>query len=146
MSTDTYSLVYDAENRLTKVKKNGVVTATFGYDGDREMVTATVGGTSTFYLGDCCEFTLLYQEDFNDGVADGWTAYAGTWAVQSSAYRQSNTTHINTNAYRAFAQSQALIYRWSITFTSGTQAGVYLYASSAAGSERGNAYRVMSAK
>jgi hypothetical protein len=31
---DTYDLAYDPENRLTQVKKNSVVIATFVYDGD----------------------------------------------------------------------------------------------------------------
>ena len=47
----TYSLAYDAENRLTNVKQNGVVTACFGYDGDGRLVTATLANTTTFYAG-----------------------------------------------------------------------------------------------
>ena len=31
---------------------------------------------------------------------------------------------------------------WKATYTSGTQAGIYLYASSATGPERGNSYRI----
>jgi YD repeat-containing protein len=52
IGADTHLLTYDVENRLTEVKKNGVVTATFGYDGDGKMVTATVGLTATYYVGD----------------------------------------------------------------------------------------------
>jgi YD repeat-containing protein len=136
------SLTYNAENQLTQVV-SGTLTTTFTYDGDGRRVKQTVNGvTTTRFIGNHYELNTLYQEDFNDGVADGWTAYSGTWAVQSNAYRQSNTTYTNTNAYCALTQNQALVYRWTITFTTGTQAGVYLYASSNTGTERGNAYRV----
>lgn len=30
--------------------------------------------------------TPLYSDDFNDGDANGWTTYGGTWAVQSGQY------------------------------------------------------------
>jgi YD repeat-containing protein len=39
---NTYSLSYDAENRLTGV--SGSATATFVYDGDGRRVKGTVGG------------------------------------------------------------------------------------------------------
>ncbi|HDY89888.1 MAG TPA: hypothetical protein ENH82_17440, partial [bacterium] len=29
---------------------------------------------------------ILYSDDFNDGVADGWTAVAGTWAEEGGEY------------------------------------------------------------
>ena len=29
-----------------------------------------------------------FQEDFNDGNADGWTSYGGTWSVDSGEYLQ----------------------------------------------------------
>ena len=52
-----YTLTYDAENRLTQVKKNGSVIATFVYDGDGKRVKATVNGTTTVYIGDYYELT-----------------------------------------------------------------------------------------
>jgi len=52
-----YTLTYDAENRLTQVKKNGSVIATFVYDGDGKRVKATVNGTTTVYIGDYYEQT-----------------------------------------------------------------------------------------
>jgi len=48
---------YDAENRLTQVKKNGAVIATFVYDGDGQRVKATFGGTTTVYIGNYYEQT-----------------------------------------------------------------------------------------
>ncbi len=29
---------------------------------------------------------LLFSDDFNDGVADGWTEHLGTWSVVSGEY------------------------------------------------------------
>jgi len=53
----TYDLSYDVENRLTEVKKDGAVLATFVYDGDGQRVKGTVGFTTTVYLGDYFEWT-----------------------------------------------------------------------------------------
>lgn len=59
----------------------------------------------------------------------------------TGGYRQSATTS-NTNAHMPFDQASALIYEWSATYTSGTSAGLYLFASTATGAERGNSYRI----
>ena len=39
------------------MQKNGVVTASFGYDGDGKLVTATVNATTTLYVGNYYEKT-----------------------------------------------------------------------------------------
>ena len=51
----TYTLWYDPENRLVGV--SGAATATFTYDGDGKRVKATVGGTTTVYIGNYTEWT-----------------------------------------------------------------------------------------
>ena len=51
----TYTLGYDAENRLTSV--SGAATASFTYDGDGRQVLATVGGVTTVYVGSYYEWT-----------------------------------------------------------------------------------------
>jgi YD repeat-containing protein len=51
----TYNLSYDAENRLVGV--SGAATATFVYDGDGKRVKATIGGTTTVYIGNYYEWT-----------------------------------------------------------------------------------------
>jgi YD repeat-containing protein len=53
----TYDLTYDAENRLTQLKKNGAVSGTHVYDGDGNRVKAAAGGTTTVYIGDYFEWT-----------------------------------------------------------------------------------------
>jgi len=49
--TDVYNLSYDAENRLTEVRKNNVVIATFIYDGDGRQVMSIMNGVTTTYAG-----------------------------------------------------------------------------------------------
>ncbi|MBK9096165.1 MAG: hypothetical protein IPM84_26110 [Anaerolineae bacterium] len=51
-------------------------------------------------------------------------------------------TSSNTNANLAFGQTAALNYEWTATYTSRTSAGLYLFASAASGSQRGNSYRI----
>ena len=50
--------------------------------------------------------TVLFTDNFEDGAADGWTTYQGTWAVVvdgTSVYRQSGLS----SKYRAAAGSAA---------------------------------------
>ncbi len=42
-----YSLVYDAENRLKQVSKNGAVIKTYVYNGDGKMVKKTENCVTT---------------------------------------------------------------------------------------------------
>ena len=55
VGTSTYTLGYDYENQLTSV--SGAASATFVYDGDGNRVKATVGGTTTAYIGNIFEWT-----------------------------------------------------------------------------------------
>lgn len=111
----------------------GRIKATFG-SGDSATITA--------YAENLYEQTTRYQESFDDGLAQGWTAASGAWTVTSNRYQQSNTALSNTNSYRALAQSGPLYTRWVVTYTSGTSAGLYLFASAGTGTERGNSYRI----
>ena len=51
----SYTLTYDAENRLTTV--SGPATASFVYDADGGRVKATFGATTTIYVGSHYEKT-----------------------------------------------------------------------------------------
>ena len=51
----SYTLSYDAENRLVGV--SGAVTATFVYDGDGNRVKGTIGSATTSYIGNYFEWT-----------------------------------------------------------------------------------------
>jgi len=63
VSGSSYTLSYDAENRLVgrrrarQVSVTGAATATFVYDGDGNRVKATVGTTTTTYVGSYFEWT-----------------------------------------------------------------------------------------
>jgi len=57
VSGNSYTLSYDAENRLVGV--SGAASATFVYDGDGNRVKATVGTTTTTYVGSYFEWTGL---------------------------------------------------------------------------------------
>jgi RHS repeat-associated protein len=50
----TVTLVYDAENHVTSITGSGV-SATYVYDGDGQRVKATVGATTTVYIGNYYE-------------------------------------------------------------------------------------------
>ena len=57
VGADTYTLLYDAENRLVEVKKNNLSMATFVYDGDGSRVKSTINGTTTYFAGAHFEVT-----------------------------------------------------------------------------------------
>ena len=63
-------MTYDTENHLTAV--SGATSATFVYDGDGNRVKATVGSTTTAYLGNYFEYS---------GSTMKKTYYAGTTRV-----------------------------------------------------------------
>jgi RHS repeat-associated protein len=52
----TYSLTYDAENRLISVSGGGL-SASFTYDGDGNRVKGVVGSLTTTYIGNYFEWT-----------------------------------------------------------------------------------------
>ncbi|MBV6396583.1 MAG: hypothetical protein HFACDABA_02183 [Anaerolineales bacterium] len=52
IGSDAFTLVYDAENRLAEVKKNGATIATFVYDGDGKRVKSVMDGETTLFVGE----------------------------------------------------------------------------------------------
>jgi len=57
IGSDTYTMLYDAENRLVEVKKNSVSMAAFVYDGDGRRVKSVVNGVTTYFAGGHYELT-----------------------------------------------------------------------------------------
>jgi YD repeat-containing protein len=51
----SFTLSYDAENRLVGV--SGAATASFVYDGDGNRIKGTIGGVTTTYIGNYFEWT-----------------------------------------------------------------------------------------
>ncbi len=54
----TYSLVYDAENRLQQVRQGSTVLASYTYDADGNRVKAVIGSSTTVYVGATYEKTI----------------------------------------------------------------------------------------
>ena len=52
----TYTLTYDAENRMTAVSGGGL-SASFVYDGDGNRVKGTVAGVTIVYIGNYFEWS-----------------------------------------------------------------------------------------
>lgn len=75
----SFTLVYDAENRLVQV--SGAVAASFVYDGDGSRVKGTVGGVTTVYLGG-------FYEKSGSAVKKYYEA-----GGQTVALRDGNTLH-----------------------------------------------------
>jgi RHS repeat-associated protein len=57
IGSDTYTMIYDAENRLIEVKKNSVTIAQFTFDGDGRRVKSIVNGVTTYFAGGHYELT-----------------------------------------------------------------------------------------
>ena len=57
IGTDTYTEIYDAENKLVQVVKNGNTIAAFTYDGDGIRVASTINGVTTKFVGEYYEVT-----------------------------------------------------------------------------------------
>jgi RHS repeat-associated protein len=51
IGSDTFTLLYDAENRLVEVKKNNVTTAQFTFDGDGKRVKSVIGAETILFAG-----------------------------------------------------------------------------------------------
>ena len=53
----TYTLIYNAENRLVQVKLGRTIQATYTYNGDGNRVKTVVGSTTTAFVGNILEWT-----------------------------------------------------------------------------------------
>ena len=51
VGADTFTLIYDAENRLVEVKKNNVTIAQFVFDGDGKRVKSVIGSETILFAG-----------------------------------------------------------------------------------------------
>jgi hypothetical protein len=95
----TYALVGTTTAGVTTWDDSGLqASTTYGY-----RVAATNGSGTSGYSNEASATTLappppgaiLFQDDFEDGVADGWTESGGSWTVVTEGtkvYRQSGTS------------------------------------------------------
>ncbi|MBC7264510.1 MAG: hypothetical protein H5T64_09190 [Chloroflexi bacterium] len=122
VGSDTYALTYDAENRLTQVKKNGGAIAAFVYDGDGVRVKAMVNGTTTAYIGDYYEQTgstirkYYYANGQRVAMQENSTLYwlltdhLGSTAITAN----SSGSKYGELRYRAYGETR---YTWGTTPT-----------------------------
>jgi RHS repeat-associated protein len=57
MDRQTYTLVYDAENRLVQIKRGNKILATYTYDGEGNRVKTQLPNSYTVYVGNYFEWT-----------------------------------------------------------------------------------------
>jgi RHS repeat-associated protein len=127
----TYTLVYDAENRLVQVKLGRTIQATYSYDGDGNRVKTVVGSTTTTYVGN-----YLERECINTTCAQKSYYYA---ARQRVALRKGDgtlyfllTDHLGSTAITATSgggfSAELRYYPWGGTrYSSGTTPTSYRY-------------------
>lgn len=68
IGSDTFTLLYDAENRLVEVKKNSVTIAQFTFDGDGRRVKSVMGSETLLFVG-------AHYEVKNPGAGQQVTKY-----------------------------------------------------------------------
>src|SRR5439155_14567185 len=73
-SDETFTLGYDAENRLTSASGAGN-TAAYTYDAQGRRKTKTVNGTTTVFVTDAGDREVL-EYDGASGAVQRWYAYA----------------------------------------------------------------------
>jgi len=119
----SFTLTYDAENRLVSV--SGAVSASFVYDGDGRRVKATVNGVTTYYVGDHYEMSggvaKKYYTAGGKRVAlrsDGTLYWLLNDHLGSTAVTLSGTTETGEVRYKAFGATR---------FSSGTTPTTYRF-------------------
>ncbi len=58
VGSDSYELIYDADNRLVAVEKNQTTVGEYTYDGDGNRVKSVAGGVTTYYIGNTYEWRV----------------------------------------------------------------------------------------
>jgi RHS repeat-associated protein len=81
---DTYNLLYDAENRMTEVKKNNVTMAQFTYNGDGQRVKSVIGSETILFVNG-------YYEKKGSEITKYYFAGAGRIAVRKYTVPETNT-------------------------------------------------------
>ena len=119
----TFDYAYDAEHHLTSV--SGSTTASMVYDGDGNRVKATIGGTTTVFIGKHFEWTgststlikYFYAGTQRIAMKKGSTVYylfgdhLGSIAITAS----SAGAKLGELRYKPWGESR---YTWGTTYTS----------------------------
>ncbi|WKZ50317.1 MAG: RHS repeat-associated core domain-containing protein [Anaerolineales bacterium] len=84
IGSDTFHLIYDAENRLVEVKKNGTTIAEFTFDGDGKRVMSVIDGETVRFVGG-------YYERKGSEITKYYMAGAARVAIRKYTIPQSMT-------------------------------------------------------
>ena len=87
IGTESYTLLYDGALRMVAVQKNGATIAEFVYDGDGQMVSASVGGVITSYVGG-------YFEWQTNGSLSASTKYYSAGSAKTAMRRAGVVTYL----------------------------------------------------
>ena len=122
-SGQSFTLTYDAENRLVSV--SGGAAASFVYDGDGRRVKATVNGVTSYYVGDHYEVSGGVVKKYYTAGGQRIALRSGgvlSWLLSDhlggTAHTVGGTTETGEVRYRAFGTTR---------FTSGTTPTSYRF-------------------
>lgn len=138
VGADTYNLLYDAENKVTQVKKNSVSIATFVYDGDGRRVKSVINGVTKRYVNALYE-TEGDPQALNPSVSfqpntpalpnvafntnENWVqskTFPGT-SIWRTTWGGTALPRTGTNAYAISNQAYGWLNSDAITVTPGSQ-------------------------
>jgi RHS repeat-associated protein len=111
---NTYTLVYDAENRLASVTGGGT-TATFTYNGDGQRVKSVVGATTTVFIGNYYELSgsttrkYYYAGNVRVALREGSNLYylAGDHLGSTSLSYLSSGTSTQWQRYKPWGENRS---------------------------------------
>jgi len=83
----SYTLIYDAENRLVQAQKDGASVAQYVFDGDGQRVQAVVGGVTTTYVG-------AHYEQEMDGTTATVRKYYSAGAVRVAMRQNGEVSYL----------------------------------------------------
>ncbi len=86
--------------------------------------------------------SISLYDDFANGDSDKWAEVSGQWSVSSNAYLQNDHESDNTIASALVYQSSEITYEWKVTYSTGTNAGMFIMCDSPYDTNRGNAYLI----
>jgi RHS repeat-associated protein len=137
---NAYSLSYDAENRLDKVKKDGVAIARFIYDADANRVQSVITGTTTattVYIGNYYEetfdnntFSPIEINDPGFETGTGWSQVVNASYPNTSYYRSTwgtSTPHSGSYGYALSNQAYGWLQSDAISVLPNTQYDLYAW-------------------
>jgi GH43 family beta-xylosidase len=118
----TSSLAFSSTDSSGNWSEYGVVRARASLQAGNNTVKLESQDADEIRLDSLTVYGKSFEDDFNDGNANGWTTYAGTWAVNSgNGYEVSATNTDGDKSIAAGISYTDFVYDADITLTSGAQ-------------------------